>query len=191
MRVILKVCLISAAAAVVLAPVTVRADGYFTPWVGMSVLSATDEGHRAYGVTAGYMGAGVFGFEGDFAYSPEFFGSKDEFGANNAFTVLGNFILGVPIGGTHGAGVRPFVSGGFGLNRTHIEGGRILNLSRSTNSLAYDLGAGMMGFFNQHVGLRGDVRYLRLLDDTDPGLGTDFDPARRRYWRVSAGVTVR
>ena len=49
-----------------------------------------------------------------------FFGSSREFGNNYAITVMGNFILGVPIGGTHGAGVRPFLSGGFGLMRTHI-----------------------------------------------------------------------
>src|SRR6185436_15550375 len=191
MRNITKGSLIWAAAALVLAPVSARADGYFTPWVGMSVLSAKDEGHRAFGVTTGYMGAGVFGFEGDFSYSPQFFGLREEFGANYAMTAFGNFILGVPIGGTEGAGVRPFVSGGFGLSRTHADGGRVFNLSQSTNSFAYDLGAGMMGFFNQHVGLRGDVRYLRLLEDTARGPGTDVDPGRLHVWRVSAGVTFR
>ena len=27
----------------------------------------------------------------------------------------------------------------------------------------------MMGFFNQHIGLRGDVRYLRTVEDTNRG----------------------
>jgi hypothetical protein len=35
-----------------------------------------------------------------------------------AITITGDAILGIPIGGTHGAGVRPFVSGGFGLMRS-------------------------------------------------------------------------
>jgi hypothetical protein len=33
---------------------------------------------RRLGVTSGYMGAGVFGFEADFGYSPDFFGSRRE-----------------------------------------------------------------------------------------------------------------
>jgi len=49
----------------------------------------------------------------------------------------------------------------------------------------------MMGFFSDHVGLRGDVRYLRLLQDTNFGSGIDFNPGKVRYWRVSAGVTFR
>ncbi len=51
------------------------------------------------------MGAGVFGFEADFAYAPEFFLVNDALGKRQAVTTLGNFIFGVPIGGTHGAGV--------------------------------------------------------------------------------------
>jgi hypothetical protein len=66
-----------------------------------------------------------------------------------------------------------------------------VSLSRSTNEFAYDLGAGMMGFFNQHVGMRGEVRYVRALRDTDRGSGVDFDPGRLQFWRASAGVTFR
>ena len=191
MRSAMKACLFWAAATVVFAPVQARADGYVTPWIGANVASATGNGRGAFGVTTGYMGAGVFGFEADVGYSPDFFGSSDEFGSNTAITVMGNFIVGVPIGGTHGAGVRPFLSGGFGLTRTHIEGGTIVNVSRTNNLVGYDLGVGMMGFFNQHLGLRGEARYLRALQDTNPGSGVDFDPGRLRYWRVTAGVTFR
>jgi opacity protein-like surface antigen len=178
-------------AVVVLVPVPVLADGYVTPWVGYSVTGKNDPGRGAFGAVAGYMGAGVFGFEADFEYMPDFFGSRREFGSNNAISAMGNFILGVPIGGTHGAGVRPFVSGGVGLMRTHIEGGALLDASRTNNAFGYNIGAGMMGFFNQHIGLRGDVRYTRTLDDTDRGSGVDLDPGRLRYWRVSGGVTFR
>jgi len=186
----MKACLLCAVAAVLL-PAPARADGYVTPWLGFSIASQTDEGRRAFGATAGYMGAGVFGFEGEFGYSPDFVGPRTELGTDNAITAMGNFILGVPIGGTHGAGVRPFVSGGIGLMRTHIERDALADVSRTNNSFGYDIGAGMMGFFNQHVGLRGDVRYLRSLQDTDRGSGVDVDPGRVGYWRVSAGATFR
>jgi hypothetical protein len=190
MRGITKACLLWAAAMVAI-PVQARADGYVSPWLGFSIASATDNGRSAFGATAGYMGAGVFGFEADVGYSPDFFGSRSEFGSNNAITAMGNFILGVPIGGTHGAGVRPFVSGGVGLIRTHIEGGTLVNASRTNNAFGYDIGAGMMGFFNQHVGLRGDVRYLNTLRDTNRESGVDFEPGRLSYWRISGGVTFR
>ena len=49
----------------------------------------------------------------------------------------------------------------------------------------------MMGFFNEHIGLRGDVRYLRGLDDADRGRGVDLEPTRARFWRLSGGVTFR
>jgi len=176
---------------VALVPGPALADGYITPWLGYNIVNKSDEGRKAFGAVAGYMGGGIFGFEADFDYSPDFFGSPRQFGSNNAISAMGNFILGVPIGGTHGAGVRPFVSGGIGLMRTHIEGGTLFDASRTNNGFGYNVGAGMMGFFNQHVGLRGDVRYVRALDDTNRGSGVDLDPGRPKYWRVSGGVTFR
>ena len=176
---------------VILMPVPVLADGYVTPWVGYSVASKNDHGRGSFGLVAGYMGAGIFGFEADFEYTPDFFGSRRTLGNNNAISAMGNFILGVPIGGTDGPGVRPFVSGGVGLMRTHIERGTFLDVSRTNNAFAYNVGAGMMGFFSEHVGLRGDVRYIRTLDDVNRGSGVDLDPGRLRYWRVSGGVTFR
>ena len=46
-----------------------RADGYVTPWVAVNAIDQNDEGHRGFGVTTGYMGAGVFGFEADVGYA--------------------------------------------------------------------------------------------------------------------------
>jgi hypothetical protein len=191
MRGFTKRCVLCLTAVIMCVPVRARADGYVAPWIGANVASASDEGRSAFGVTMGYMGAGIFGFEADIGYSPEFFGSSIELDSITAITVMGNAILGIPIGGDHGAGVRPFVSGGFGLMRTHIEQANILGRSRSTNGFGYDVGGGMMGFFNQHVGLRGDVRYLRTLEDANRGAGIDFAPGRLAYWRATAGVTFR
>lgn len=182
-----KACLLCAAAVCI--PVQARADGYVAPWIGAGGLSATDAGRTAFGVTGGYMVAGVFGFEGDFGYAPDFFG-LNELGKSNAITAAGNFILGVPFGGTKGASVRPFILGGLALIRTQLENG-VLDTSRTNNGVGYDVGAGMMAFFSHHVGLRGDVRYLRLLQDTNLGSGTDFNPGKVGYWRVSAGVTFK
>ena len=108
------------------------------------------------------MGAGIIGGEVGFGFNPSFFGSKSEFGDNNVMDLMGNVIIGIPVGGTHGGGFRPFVTGGLGLIR--IDGGSVFDNVDSSNHFAYNLGAGAMGFFNDHVGIRGDVRYLRTLN---------------------------
>ena len=146
---------------------------------------------RAFGVTTGYMGAGVFGFEADFGYSPNFFGVNDNVVKNSALTITGDAILGIPIGGTHGAGIRPFVSGRLRLDADRHGQRHFLDVSRSNNGLCYDFGVGMMGFFAQHIGLRGDLRYFRTLDDVNRLSGFDFTPGKLRFWRVSGGVTFR
>lgn len=50
-----------------------------------------------------------------------------------------------------------------------------------------------MGFFSDHVGLRGDVRYFRTLnrDDTDSGLDLGFDLGDFDFWRASIGLVIR
>jgi outer membrane protein with beta-barrel domain len=192
MRGVTKASVVAAVGALLMAPVSARADGFVTPWVGINFVNENDEGAKTFGVTTGYMGAGVFGFEADFGYSPDFLGLTSGFTSNSAVTLTGDAILGIPIGGTHGAGVRPFVSGGFGLLRTHSEReGLAIDLSRASNEFCYDLGVGMMGFFTDHIGLRGDLRYLRTLNDTHFGSGINLDPGRLHFWRFSGGITFR
>ena len=191
MRAVTKRGVLCLSAVIMCVPIQARGDGYVSPWIGANAASSTDIERSAFGVTMGYMGYGIFGFEADVGYSPEFFGSTNEFGGVTGITVMGNAIIGIPIGGDHGAGVRPFVSGGFGLMRTHIERSIILDRSRATNEFGYDVGGGMMGFFNQHIGLRADVRYLSTLEDTNRGSGTDFARGRLQYWRATAGLMFR
>ena len=185
-----KACVILTTAVTFCAPARARADGYVSPWIGMHAVDRNDDGRGTFGVTGGYMAGGVFGFEGDVGYSADFFGPS-QIGKGHVINVMGNFILGVPIGGDDGAGVRPFVTGGLGLLRTHIDAGRLVNASLSSNDFAYDFGAGMMGFFSDHFGLRGEVRYLRTLEDSNRGSGIDFEAGRLRFWRATAGVTFR
>ena len=196
MRRALKLLVIAIAAAAASAPGVARADGYFVPWAAMQAgngMNLTDNGRASVGVYAGAMGAGIVGGEVGFGYSPSFFGTKNDFGNNSVIDLMGNVIVGVPIGGTHGAGIRPFVTGGVGLLRTQIDGGTIAKVSSSNNMLGWNGGAGVMGYFNDHVGLRGDVRYLRGFEDTNTGVSTiDLNgPGQLHFWRVSIGVVLR
>jgi opacity protein-like surface antigen len=190
-RVIKSLILVSAVA-VVLAPVQARADGFVTPWVGSAFGSNIQNGQASIGVSAGGMGAGIIGGEADFGWSPSFFGTKSDFGNNTVLNLMGNLIVGVPIGGTHGAGVRPYVVGGIGLIRTQIDGGTIATVSSSNNMFGWDAGGGVMGTFSEHVGLRGDLRYLRATSDLNSGISSlDLSGNRLHYWRATVGVVFR
>jgi len=192
MKRVIKSLILASAAAVVLAPMQARADGFVTPWVGSAFGSNIQNGQTTFGVSAGGMGAGIIGGEADFGWSPSFFGTKTDFGSNTVMDLMGNIIIGVPVGGTHGAGIRPYVLGVVGLIRSQIDGGTLTSVSSSNNMFGWDAGGGVMGYFNQHVGLRGDVRYLRATSDFRTGVTSlDIGGDQLHFWRASIGVVFR
>src|SRR5438552_1277389 len=114
MKRVMKVLVLTGVLAVALAPTQARADGWVTPWIGSAFGSNIDNGRGTFGVSAGAMGAGIVGGEFDFGYNPSFFGTQNDFGNNSVLNATVNLIVGVPIGGTYGKGVRPYVLGGVG-----------------------------------------------------------------------------
>jgi hypothetical protein len=199
MRSVLRLLVASATVAALSAPAVARADGYVSPWAAVqfggkidtsTIRGDVDRGRAAFGVTAGGMGGGIIGGEVDFGYSPSFFGTSNDFGNNTVIDVMGNIIVGIPIGGTTGGGVRPFVTGGVGLIRTQIDGGGLFNVSSSVsnNQFGFNFGGGVMGFFTNHFGLRGDIRYMRVFTG-DPINGLDL--GRLNFTRLSLGVVFR
>ena len=192
MKRVIKSFILTGAIAMVLAPIQARADGFITPWVGSAFGSNIRNGQTTFGVSAGGMGGGIVGGEIDFGYSPSFFGNQSDFGTNTVMTGMGNLILGIPVGGQHGAGVRPYVLGGIGVVRTQIDGGTIAHVSSSNNNFGWDLGGGVMGYFSDHVGLRGDLRYLRATSSLNTGITSiDFNADHLHFWRASIGVVFR
>jgi opacity protein-like surface antigen len=192
MKGVIKTLIIASAAAVVLAPLQARADGFVTPWVGSSFGSNIQNGQASLGVSAGGMGAGIIGGEADFGWSPSAFGTKSDFGNNTVMSLMGNLIVGIPVGGTHGGGVRPYAVGGIGLIRSQIDGGTLATVSSSNNMFGWDAGAGVMGYFSEHVGMRGDVRYLRATSDLTTNVSSiDLNGNQLHFWRASIGVTFR
>jgi len=191
----IKTLLLTVAAALVLAPMQARADGWVTPWIGSAFGSSIENGRGTFGVSAGGMGAGVVGGEVDFGYNPSFFGTQTDFGNNSVLNFMGNVIVGVPIGGTQGKGLRPYVVGGVGLIRTQVDANsNLFRPAASDNMFGWDAGAGVMGFFNDHIGLRGEVRYLRGTHDMNTSTGVnsiDFNGNKLHFWRPSIGVVFR
>ena len=193
--------LICSAAVLAVAPVQARAEGYFSAWVATNAGSGFNSsnlgssfpnGRRGVGAQFGSMGKGIFGAELDLGWSPSFWGTKNDFGDNSVIDVMGNLILGVPVGGTRGPGIRPYVTAGLGLLRTQIDGGTIAHVSSSTNDLGWNAGGGVMVYFSDHFGLRGDARYMRNLENNSTSLTSiNFDPGGFHFWRASVGIVLR
>src|SRR5438067_13871799 len=123
MRGVLKVLVVAGALALVLAPAAADAEGYFSPWASTQAGSSFNNGRAGLGFDAGGMGAGIMGGVVDFGWSPSFFGTQHDFGNNSVINLRGDLIVGVPIGGTPGAGARRVAASGVGLWRTRIGGG--------------------------------------------------------------------
>lgn len=47
-----------------------------------------------------------------------------------------------------------------------------------------------MGYFATHIGIRGDVRYFRTLQDNSND-SLDFDLGGFHFWRASIGVVIK
>jgi len=193
-----SVCIPGVILGFLLATASAYADGYVAPSIGVNfggdagrtlIGNVDDSSKISYGVAAGYMGKGIFGVEEDFSYSPNFYGKGGNIVATRVFTLMTNVILGIPIGGQTGGGIRPYVSGGLGLINRNVETGLSLP-SFSSNQVAYDVGAGLMGYFSDHFGMRGDVRYFRNLESTDNNtLGVSL--GHFSFARASVGVLFR
>jgi hypothetical protein len=180
---------------VTLTPAAARADGFFIPFLGVNFAGdsgkeledAFDASRFNWGFGLGYMGGGVIGFEGEFGYSPDFFGSTD-IGGSSVMTVMGNILLGIPFGGQKGFGIRPYGLVGFGLLRTQVDA---FDPDIDDNKAAWDFGGGVMMFFGP-VGVRGDLRYFRTFSAVDfLGLDLDDDRGSVDFARASAGFIVR
>jgi opacity protein-like surface antigen len=187
------------------APSTASADWLFTPYLGGtfggSANIGTDDGEDFgdeferkvnYGASLAWMGEGIMGFEVDFGYSPNFFEvspDDDDFdlaGDGNVTTLMANLIVGAPM-----AGVRPYASGGLGLIKSRVEDAGEFLGEINNNDFGFNLGAGVTGFVNDNIGIRGEVRYFRSLRDDEPDDEFDVGLSDFHFWRGTVGVSFR
>jgi opacity protein-like surface antigen len=191
----LKKCAMVAALSLVLLPGTARADWLFTPALGSTFGGDTNGNeHFTYNLSLGWMGAGIVGWEADFGFTPEFFESDDsdfDFdGGNNVVSAMGNVLVGIPVGGQTGGGFRPYVAAGIGMLQTEARTNDDL-FALDNSEFGFNLGFGAMGFMTDHVGFRGDIRYLRSFEDPSEDNEFDLGVGNFDYWRGTAGVTFR
>lgn len=193
----LKKWAVMTALALALSPAVASADWLFTPNIGAGFGgNASGREHLTYGASIGWMGGGIFGWEADLSYTPEFFEGDDDdpdilnTGDSNVTTVMANVLLGVPVGGQTGGGVRPYFTAGAGLLRSRVEDVDAL-FEVDNNDFGINLGGGVMGFATDNVGFRGDVRYIRGFGEDERNEQFDLDLRDFDFWRATVGVTFR
>jgi hypothetical protein len=169
-------------------------QGFISPFVGTTLTSPSSTGSSTkpgYGVAFGAIGQ-IAGFETEIAFYPEVI--------DNAANALAkskviSFSAGMLLGPTIGP-VKPYVAFGGGnlhLNVTGISSVVIPTPeSISNNYFTLNGGGGVMGFFTDHFGVRGDLRYYRafgikVTDLENAGLGLD----KFNFWRASFGIIAK
>ena len=194
----MKRLIVITAMALCLAPATASAEWIFTPFIGASFAAGSDntdfdtvlDGSKmTYGGTLTWLGGGVLGFEVDFGYAPEYFeGDDDEVDfvdSSNYTSLMGNVVLSTPRGA-----FRPYATAGVGMLKTTVDDiDDAFDVDR--NALGFNVGGGVMGWFTDRVGIRGDLRYFRQMTEQDDDDEVDFDVTAFRFWRGTVGVSFR
>jgi opacity protein-like surface antigen len=177
------------------APRPAHAQSYFVPFYGFdfggdagncpSVLNDCSVKRTAYGFAVGHLSHGILGFEEDFSYAPDFFGTSTSFGTNNSvLTLMSNLVVSIPAGPVH-----PYVSGGIGLMRTKVDLTLSSLLSTNNTSLGYNLGGGVMIFLPAHLGLRVDYRNLRSATNVTIA-GITLEGPKLNFSRIAFGLVL-
>ena len=188
----------AALVAIALAPVPARADTLLTPFFGVNFggdagkefSEAFDTSQYNWGASITFMGGGIFGVEGDFGFSPDFYGKTDA-GGSSALTATGNLIIGIPFGGQQGFGIRPYGLVGAGLLKSASDFGTAVADIDDSN-VTWSAGGGVLLFFGTRAGIRFDVRYFRTFDDLEIlGVAIAQSPGKVDFTRGSLGFVLR
>jgi opacity protein-like surface antigen len=171
-----------------------RAQSFISPFAGynfggdsacaqVNELADCEEKNLNVGVGFGKMG-NVVGFEEEFGYARNFFGDAPGF-SSSVLTVMSNFMV-VPNLGP----VRPFGLVGLGLIKSKVEFTPSSLLDADNNHFGWNVGGGLMAFFGDHVGIRGDIRYFHSFQDLEFA-GFTIDGTKLDFGRAGAAVVFK
>lgn len=168
-----------------------RAEGFISPLAGYnfsgdsgcSSLRSCEDKRLNVGLSLGSLGSAL-GFEEEFVYVKNFF--RDTSGLDSSvLTLMSNLMLAPQVGP-----VRPYVLGGLGLMRTRVSATSSSTSPSGDNNLAWDAGGGVMVFFGEHVGVRGDVRYLHAFRDLSVS-GITLGDTKLDFGRAGAALVLK
>jgi opacity protein-like surface antigen len=169
------------------------AQGFISPSVGYNFggdsgcLAVTDCEDRNWnlGIAVGALG-GLAGFEFELMYDDAFFGETED-RSSRLLTMMGNFMLAPKFGP-----VQPYGLVGMGVIRTSVEiaGDAV---EEESSDVGWDIGGGVIVFFGQHVGVRGDIRYYHSFQVLDLfGLDLPFEDGEKLdFGRASVAVVFK
>jgi opacity protein-like surface antigen len=163
------------------------AQWFVTPYVGGHFGGDSPDTKFNLGGGVGWLGGGIFGFEADFGYAPNFFEPGDDINFNseaNLTTIMFNAMAAAPMG----ARIRPYGSGGIGWMKSTVRDADDA-FEVKNNDFGINLGGGILAQFNEHVGWRTDIRYFRAVVDPDEDLEFDVGLGGFDHWRATAGLT--
>lgn len=147
--------------------------------------------HWNFGGSVVFIGSWPIGVEALFLSTPGFLEQDDavQFLQSSRTTALmGNLVLATPRSWNE-YGLRPFVSGGFGLLRTSADD--IADIWEPVNLLGFNVGGGAVGFLSERTGLRFDLRYFKHVKPADPVLGVSLGRIELSYWNAAIGFIIR
>jgi hypothetical protein len=175
----------------VVRPVPARAEGFISPFFGRNFgnnescpnLERCESKNSSWGVALGAMGD-VVGFEEEISFSDQFFGEAPNL--DSSVTSFMSNLMVIPKLGP----IRPYAVIGLGLimSRAKLETPAI-ELTNN-NSIALDYGGGLGIFFGDHLGIRGDLRVFRTLQDLSL-FGFTVDNTKLDYARVSGALVLK
>jgi outer membrane protein with beta-barrel domain len=184
-------------------PAESRADYLFIPFIGgtfagrTSFLTGLEQGGGSqrvtFGGSAGWLGSGLLGVEGEFSYTPGLFQRNAEqippglLFDSSVMTFTGNVLVAVPQSVT-GYSLRPYVIGGLGLMRTSLNYDEVFP-TENDNSLGFNVGGGAIGFLTRRTGVQFELRHFRTFA-REPSEFGDVGP-RVGFWRFTVGVVIR
>ena len=176
------------AVTMLLAPRPAVAQGFIAPFIGLDFggdakcpqISGCEDKTSNVGVAFGSLGP-VLGFEEDFSYAKNFFGTAPGL-SSSVLTLMSNLVIGPKI-----AIVRPYVAGGVGLIKAKVDFTTGSLLNTSNNGFGWDLGGGVI-VGGKHAGIRGDIRYFHSFKELEVlgfSLGGD---TKLDFGRASVGL---
>ncbi len=163
-------------------------EGFISPLIGFdfsgdancpSITGCTDK-RLNLGVALGVTGS-VFGFEEEFAFAQDFFGTAPNL-KSSVLTLMTNAMLAPKVGP-----VRPYALAGVGLIKTHVELTPTSLLTSDNDNLGWDIGGGLMVAVAPHVSLRGDIRYFHSFQNLGV-LGFAVNNSKLDFGRAAAAV---
>jgi hypothetical protein len=189
-------------------PTTARAEWQLTPFLGLTFKGdttltdheqAASKKHWTFGGSVALVGSGPVGVEGLVVYTPGFFQQDNpplndglvppDIVDSRTLAIMGNVVLTTPRSWNE-YGLRPFVSGGIGLlHATATDAFEFTPVD--TNLLGYNVGGGAVGFLNDRVGLRFDLRYFSNLKPSDDPELSVTGRVHLSYWTGSVGVVFK